>query len=513
MSDNIQLVREWKMPGLGDIFIFGAKGSGKSCKLLTFAQALIEKGVKIWDIFGGERFEGPFWCFPNDDYNLWEDIRKETYEFKEAGPKQYKVNLLYPMFSKTLPEKLPEKLPHIKSKVFTMPISALNERCANFVIGSLGNQAQSLLKNLLDNLEKNSTGSDLEFFMNKKYRKLKRTAVWQLFLEPLIKNNFIASDNCDLNLDFIAEANQKDTVSVLCLDYVPEKYHFLVMGYFVNQIYTLVTKNKMHKRNFALFREASKFMKVMDEDKSKAEITNIFRNFIVNIVRYGRSGLFLGMDSQDSGEVKGMIDGQELLMCICEMPSQNSIEYTCKPLKQAKRMSMDQIRYIQWKIQKHQICIVERGKRAIILKRINPPRSKYWKPEYGNFESYWQKQYDVWTNTESLKDKIINEYKLRNEYLTIKYAEPEDIEEINIPEETDLLEIKESDNDIEDENNSEKEIEDKEEQEDDSEEENEDIEEVKSIAEELPNLNVFKEVKIKKIKKEIKNVAPIAQFD
>jgi len=130
-----------------------------------------------------------------------------------------------------------------------------------------------------------------------------------------------------------------------------------------------------------------------------------------------------------NSECKGLIDGQQEILAICEMPSPNSIETTCVPLKKAGRMNSAQIQYIQWRIQKHQVCIVQRGKRAVILKRINPPRSMYWKPEYRNFTTFWKKEKDKWVNSKTFLDIIKNENQKRLEYLSIIHAsENEEIE-------------------------------------------------------------------------------------
>ena len=101
----MEKINYWSVPDklTGNVFAYGRPGGGKSCKLLTIANGLHSKGWKIWDIFGGKRDEGSFWAFPNDDHKLWRQIESETSEFKNEGPKQYKVKLLYPMFKSNLP--------------------------------------------------------------------------------------------------------------------------------------------------------------------------------------------------------------------------------------------------------------------------------------------------------------------------------------------------------------------------------------------------------------------------
>lgn len=418
-------VKYWTIntPITGNIYIFGRIGSGKTCKLLTIVQMLYEKGYKIWDIFGGKRNEGPFWCFKNDDYALWEQMRAETHDFAVSGPKQYKVNILYPMFSQSLPQYLPNNPPNIKSKVFTIPFKEIDYKDISLVLGAIGPTFKSFWEEILRNTTNKDNGSDIEFLMNTKFANYKNRSIYTLFIRPLIENRFLASTNFDMNLDLILESKEKDVITVLCLDYVPKQFHFFVMGYIMKRLINLLVENKIHKRNIAMFREASYFMKVVDSDKTKEDTASIFRSIIVDeIARYARSGVFLAMDTQDSSEVHGLIEGNDDLMGICEMPSPAAREITCLPLKKDRRMNDAQIRYIAT-MPIHQICVIERGKKAKILKRIQPPRSKYWKSDYGNFYSLWKKEVDLWCNSSNFINTIEEDYSKRDELNSLKLKE------------------------------------------------------------------------------------------
>ena len=452
-------IKEWNVKRIGDIFIFGIKGSGKTCKLLTLSQAMYDRGIvkKLWDIYGGERHEGGFITFPNRDYKLWNDLEKETFELSEAGPKQYRVTLLCPLFSKEIPDKIPEDMPNVKTKIFTIPIRAITKQYIGLVVGEVGREAETLWEKIKDECADNSNGEDVKYLMDTRFYKMKKTHFYTTFIKPLVENHFLSSENSKTNLNILEEAEDTERITILYLEYVPEQFHFFIMGYILKELFTLAKKDKTHKKHFAIMREASRFMKVVDEDKNKSAQANAFRNLLVDIVRYGRSGLFFGLDTQDSSEVRGLIDGQQEILGICELPSQNSIETTCLPLKQAKRMSQFQINYIQWKIQKHQICIVERGEKAVILKRINPPRTMYWKPEYGNFISFWKKEKDKWK--EDLKDIIENAKKEHSDRISIlkiknlKFEE-EEVVEIKEKEELPLEEVIEIKNEEENETKS-----------------------------------------------------------
>ena len=302
MTKELKMINEWKVNSVGDVYLFGIKGSGKTCKLLAISQAMYDNGhiKKIWDVFGGDRDEGPFWAFPNRDYNLWNDLESETREFEIEGPKQYKITYAKPLFSKYLPDKLPEDMPNLELKTFTIPFKNIEKKHIACVIGEVGKQAESLWEDLLNDTSKNSNIEDLKFLMNTKYSKMKKTSFYKLFLKPLFDNNFLNSEESELNLNILEEASKKDRIFVLSLDDVPPQFQMFVMSYLITNIYTLVRRNKMYKDHFLLFREASRFMKVVDSDKNREAQCNAFRNILVDMVRYGRTGVWFGMDTQDS---------------------------------------------------------------------------------------------------------------------------------------------------------------------------------------------------------------------
>lgn len=409
-------VRPWKpvLPLSRHIFFYGIIGGGKTCKMLTISQFYHSHGYKIWDVFGGRRNEGAFWALPNDDLKLWDDLQSETYEFKEEGPKQYSVNLLYPMFKKELPRKLPgdTTTKNLKSKVFTIPIKSLKEGDVNNVIGSLGLEGQHILDTVMRETTRNSFGPDIDHVMDMKLQGMQNSSLYRLFFRPLIDARLLSSSNFDLNLNWVEEAKDKNKISVICLDYVPDRFKHFVMGWVVRQIVKLLRTDKVHKKHIALFREASEFMKIQDSATKKGDPVQHFRGQISDLARYGRDGFHLCMDTQSPNEVKGMIEGQDDLLCICEMPSPTDREQLCKPLMQDGRMAKFQYSAIAT-LKVQEICVVERGERSKILKRIQPPRSRYWKEGKGNFETTWRNEVDKWSDIGEYKDLIEKSYKER----------------------------------------------------------------------------------------------------
>lgn len=427
------IIKKWSVPTplQGHIFALGRIGSGKSCKLLSIVQGYMEKGYKVFDLFGGERGEGTYWCLKNDDHTLWNQLEGETYMFEEPGPKEYKVNILYPMFASKLPKKLPEEGSRVRSYTFTIPIKDIIVEDITLAIGPLGNESQFIWDTILRELGNKSNGADIKEVMSEKFPKKKARAIYSLFLRPLVEERLLANKYSRLNLDVVSEAQDRDTVTVLCLDYVPEKYKLFVIGYIMRKIFDAVLKNKIHKKNIAMLREVSKFMKVVDSDKSKSEVSQIFRNQLVNIARYGRSGLFLAMDTQSSAEVKGLIEGSDDLLCICEMPSFSDRDYTCKPLIRDKRMTTRQEAEISMlKIQ--EMYVIERGKRARKLKRVAPPRSRYFKTEYGSFYDLWknEKGKDKFRDISEDIDYVNGEYSRRLAEVKVERIKKEDIVEL-----------------------------------------------------------------------------------
>jgi len=420
-------IKLWKIPYplSGHLYMFGRIGSGKSTKMLTIAQAYHSIGYKIWDIFGGKRGEGPFWSLKNDDDKLWEIMKSETYEFTHPGPKEYKVNLLYPMFTSHLPKTLPTTLPtspRVKSKVFTIPVMDVIVNDIKNVLGEVGSNSIYAWETLQNLLTKSSAGKEVDYLFDTKLSKYKHLSIYKLFLKTLIDNHTLSSKDFDLNLDFIEEAKDKETISVLCLDYVPERFRLFIMGYLQRKIRQYLESDKIHKKNIAMYRESSLFMKIQDSSGSVGDSTQVFRNQFSDLVRYGRDGFYAFVDTQSPAEVKGLVSGQEDILGICEMPSPIDRETLCKPLKQDGRMSEVQIKMIST-LPIHQICVVLRRERARILKRISPPRCRYWKEGRGNFYTIWKKEIDSWRNIVKDKDLIRDYYREEDKRILVKKME------------------------------------------------------------------------------------------
>jgi len=427
-------------PLTGNGFFYGRIGSGKSWKLKTIAEYYYEKAYKIWDMFGGKRGEGPFWCFPSDEMKLWAEFEQEVGLMKDMGPKEYNVLLVYPYFKKELPNKLPEFLPRITSQLMTIYFKDITIEDISFIIGEVSGNAEYIWNYIVNILPDNATGKDILdlFEKDKNVKSYKNYQIYKNFIEPLATQGILAGKDCKFNLDIKEIAKNKEEIFVLCNDYIPEKFNFLIMSVILRKLSSLVKGDKIHKKNITMYREMSEFMKVVDAKTQDESRTKNFRNFITNLARYARDGLFIFGDTQSPNEVKGMIEGSEDLLVISEMPSQKDREIICDPLKRDDRIHPKQVAHIST-LMPWEMVVVERGDaKAIKVKRVQPPRTMCWKQECGNFETNWKNKYNKYKDIKEDKKYIDNLYNESH----IEFVEEYEISEENYEKENQIEEIK-----------------------------------------------------------------------
>lgn len=449
--------KTWRppIPLTGNGFFYGRVGSGKSWKLIAVVQYYLAQGFKIWDIFGGKRGEGPFWCFPSDEKKLWDDFSSEVNTLDLNGPKEYNVDLIYPYFHDLIPDELPEQLPRIKSYPITIFFKDITPQDISLVIGNLTATGKYVWSYITKELDDNANGEDILFLFEPKQKlaKHKETSIYRLFIKPLCDAKILSGKNDRFNFDFIESSKELDRVCVLCDDYTPEEFKLFIMGWFSRMIFSLVLNNKVHKQNIAMFREMSLFMKVQDASTEFAEQKQIFRNIISDIARYARSGFFIFGDTQSPYEVKGLIEGQDDLLCISEMPSHRDREELCEQLKKDQRISDLQIAYIAT-MPREKMAVIERGKKARLIKRVQPPRNKCWKQGDGNFISIYKKLINSFKHITPEKNEIEKNYKERR-YEIEKQLEEQDNEDESYESE----DVDEDNTEIDNETQKEKQIE------------------------------------------------------
>jgi len=416
--------RQWRPPQLdGHIWHYGRTGSGKSWKNVAIAQYYFAHGFKIWDLYGGKRREGPFWCFTSDELRLWFEYQKEVGDMKEAGPKEYKVNLYFPMIYGKLPNKLPGKKPRITSKVFTIFFKDIKIEDIAVVTGALSGNAKRTWGRLVKELSDESNGEDiLDWFNKEKNKAMKNTALYELFILPAIEFKLLTAKSNKLNLNdeaLIEEAEDKNTIFVLADDFVPKEFELFFMKYIARKIvWDLVNEDKIHKKNLSVWREMNLFMKVQDESAQDAEQKGIMRAFFSELARYGRSGFFILGDTQSPYEVRGLISGQDDLLCISELPGSRDRDEALERYRKDGRIGTQQISYIGI-MPIEQMVVIERRKKALLIKRVQPPRTRGWKRIDGTFFSVWKKVYNEWNDNvnEEFKVYVNHRYKLNKAML------------------------------------------------------------------------------------------------
>ena len=384
---------------------YGRIGGGKSVSTLSIIQGFHDNyGYKILDLFGGERNEGLFWALPSTDDKYWMKLGAIG-KFDEPGPKQYKVNLLYPYFGTKLPKKLPKKLPYVNSKVFTIPLLSLIPEDVSMVIGSTSETSKYELQELLHVCNKKTNVSSLnDIIETKKMKALKNTLFYKNFLLPLIRNEFIADSYCDYNLDLINEMKDRETVSVLCLDFVPEQFHIFIINYLLRNIMDLIDLNKIPKKNIGFIREAATFFRAT-EDSVLDDKFKIFRTLLAHYIRMGRRGFFLALDCQSASETRGLVEGSSDYVLMFKTTSWRDKAEMTDELKREKRMRQDQVADLGF-LEPGQAYIAEISRNVRKI-QIVKPRTMYWERSYGNFyRNLWERFGGEWSSTGEVKDYI-----------------------------------------------------------------------------------------------------------
>lgn len=407
-KDPIYRAFDMYLPDLiNAVFLFGMVGGGKSTTLLSLAQRYHDvKGYKIFDMSGGERNEHLYWCFPSKDKNYWYKLQKRHGLIGDGG-KQYKINLLYPFWHKTLPKKLPHSPPNVMSKVFTIPIESVTIDDISCVIGSISDTDSGAWRECLEFREKNDNYIQLEALGKKVSRKGQN--ILRNFITPFCKNKILQSDNFEYNLDLESEFEDKEAITIFCLEFVPQEARLFILNWILIQMGKLLDKRKNMTKNIMLMREAAEFFRATDES-IMPERYKVFRKRLTNYVRYGRRGMHLFFDAQSPRETRGIVSGQDDFTILCRMKSAEDIEITTAHLKKNGLIRDDQIRSL-YRLEKGQVIFLETGKPAK-LKYYLLPRTMNWQPGDGDFyEHTWKNLNNEWKKTESIFEVVLKSEK------------------------------------------------------------------------------------------------------
>lgn len=422
----------------GHIFVYGRLGGGKSVSTKSIIEGFHDNfQYKIFDLFGGERHEGLFWTIPSQEFNYWTKLGGIG-KFDQEAPKQYKVNLLYPYFGHKLPKKLPKKEPYITSKVFTIPIKSLISEDISMVIGNPSETSKYAFEEWQYKCTKKTTSVDMLDIIEK-IKGSKNNPFYKNFLLPLSREGFLMDNYCDYNIDLVSEMKDRESISVLCLDFVPEKYHIFVLNYLLRHIMDLIDLNKIPKRNIGFIREAATFFRAT-EDSVLEDRFKIFRTLMAHYIRMGRRGFHFALDCQSASETRGLVQGSEDYMLMFKTTSWRDKQEMCDELKREKRMRQDQVADLGF-LEPGQAYIAETG-RNVKKVQITLPRTMFWKKDYGNFyRSLWERFGGDWSSTEVIKDyienkcKTVNTPKKKEEPLVVIGVSPEVVVSSQMPSE------------------------------------------------------------------------------
>lgn len=145
------------------------------------------------------------------------------------------------------------------------------------------------------------------------------------------------------------------------------------------------------------------------EYKKITKITKVRKRKVYDIVMKKNHNFFLsnGILSHNS-ECKSLIEGQDDLTGINEMPSQKDRDELCIILLKDRRISKAQVRYL-YNIPVHQMVVVTRGQKAKLIKRVMPPRNQCWKPTTGDFYTFYKNRINSWIPTKTKLNPILDE--------------------------------------------------------------------------------------------------------
>lgn len=410
---NQQIMQTYLPDLIGSTYFYGRIGGGKTTSLMSTAQKYHDaKGFKIFDIYGGERNEHLYWCFPSQDKGYW-DAAKKLLNLDKDGPKQYKVNLVYPYYKSKMPKKLPSSLPNVKSTVFTIPMSSIDVDDIYLATGLLSDSDKFVLRQVMDNIGKKD--GPRKILHEAKKHSTKVQSIYRNFLLPLTSNLLIQNDRANTNFEIKNELKDRETITVLCTEFVPKEFRLFVIGWFVRQLSKQLDNTPRLTKNILIMREAAEFFRATD-DSVMPDTYKIFRKQLSNFLRYGRKGLHFFLDAQSPRETRGLVDGQQDLTILCKLPGENDRLDATEQLKRDGLISQKQVSKLAT-LNPGQIMFCESGKTAK-LRYVSLPRTMYWKPGNGNFYKHlWVKLNDGWKNIEDVTDELSESWKKENAFI------------------------------------------------------------------------------------------------
>lgn len=371
----------------GGLFFFGKVGSGKTCAMMNIAQRYHDyRNLKVFDMWGGERNQGEnlYWIIPSKFNNYWKFWEKRL-RLDENGAKQYRVNLLYPLF-RSLPKKLPELEEYVFPIVFRIPFKTITKENISCVLGNLSEANKTIWDSVLNTL-KNSDGPEklIKFFQKNNYT---NTSLYKDFVKPLFEEGLLCSMEDKLVLNIGKEMKDKETISVFVHHYIPKKFDVFILDWFFLRIWELGNEGKVPKDIIPIIREASKFFRASDRSVLE-EKYKIFKKHLVDSLRFSRGRLHPLLDTQSPEETKGFLDGNQDFSVIGLLPGRDDRQFATEQFKRDGSMVTSQIKELA-ELDPGDYYFVE-GKGKLARKRhLILPRTMYWRERDNPFYKIWE---------------------------------------------------------------------------------------------------------------------------
>lgn len=395
----------------GSIFIFGKIRAGKSLCMLSIAQKFHDyRGLKIFDIWGGERNQGEnlYWAIlsPYEEYwTYW----KRNLRLDKEGPKQYKVNFLYPMM-RNMPKELPHLKDFVNSFVFRIPFKQITSKNLSCIIGSLSSTDETLWDEILYEMKDSDGCAELI----KKFQKKNatRTSLYKNCIRPLIDHGLLCSMKDENILDIRREMKNKEIVSVLVHHYIPERYSVFVLDWMMQRIYDLSGTRSIPKDIIILMREASKFFRAKDKSVI-ADRYKVFKSNLQDFMRYARGKMHLILDSQSPDETKGFLDGNQDLSVLGLLPGADDRKQATEMFEKDGYMTKKQVGELG-ELDSGEYFFIEPGTGKLAEKRyLLLPRTRYYQENDGSFYKIWENKNgsQAFINVENVREDKIKIWK------------------------------------------------------------------------------------------------------
>ncbi len=406
---------------VGPIFIFGKIRSGKTVTMLTLSGIYHDneyRKYKIVDVWGGERNENLYWGLPSNKKKYWSYL-KSSLKLDAEGPKQYKVEYLYPMNSK-LRKKLPFNPPNVTSKIMTFDIRDMKQEDFSLVVGSISENSVGLWNETIFDSKKNDSAYEIAAKFRKKISK--NNILYNSVINPLIKNLLLQNKNSIFNFgskEISAMISDQETISVIVLDCIDKEFQLFVVGYIIRKIAEDLDRRR--KKVILNMREVSEFFNVGDFS-IVPERFKVMKSKLSSWVRLGRRGMHFILDVQSASEVRGLVGGQQDLTYLGRLPDQRDREEATRQLVRDGLIRDNHVKVLGVN-NPGQFVVCPSGGRTQ-YNYMFLPRCRYWEETNGNFyTNIWEKEVGRWITYAEEKEQLREHYQKDKEEYDLKETE------------------------------------------------------------------------------------------